>query len=123
MDILIHGGKRAKRSRAKFSIEAQIPRQVGHRQSRKADFRPKAALKFNIVMCSVTKIFVRLLDEGVDVWRPVSAREHSNGNFEILGIMPSDENWEFHPGIRVRCLEKSFSGNGEWLVAYESIDS
>jgi hypothetical protein len=49
------------------------------------------------------QIYVGLLDEGVPVWRPVSALEVSPGVFVILasGLArhgTSHENWEFVPG-------------------------
>jgi len=50
-------------------------------------------------------IYVRLLGEGTDVWRPVEAVAISPDVFEIAAdaAVPSDERWEFGPGARVRC--------------------
>jgi hypothetical protein len=47
-------------------------------------------------------IYVALLDEGVDVWRPVEAEELGSGRYLILGQVPEDERWEFPPGTIVR---------------------
>ncbi|MBL8549886.1 MAG: hypothetical protein JNJ73_07855 [Hyphomonadaceae bacterium] len=47
-------------------------------------------------------IHVRLLDEGVDVWRPVRARALGDGAYELAGDpAPPDESWEFAPGAKV----------------------
>ena len=50
-------------------------------------------------------IYVRLLDEGTDVWRPVEAVAVSPDVFEIAPdvTVPDDERWEFGPGERVCC--------------------
>jgi hypothetical protein len=48
----------------------------------------------------LTQIYVYLLEEGVDVWRPVQARALGGDEFEILGPVPEDEVWEFPPGAR-----------------------
>lgn len=51
------------------------------------------------------EIFVRLLDEGVDVWRPVQAQRLRADIYRILD-QPYDretERWEFTPGDEVVC--------------------
>jgi hypothetical protein len=51
------------------------------------------------------EIFVKLLDEGVDVWRPVRA-EHIQGNVYKIVDQPydrEDESWQFEPGDEVIC--------------------
>ena len=41
-------------------------------------------------------IYMRLLDEGVDVWRPVQAIEQAPGIFVICEQpVPDDEHWQF----------------------------
>jgi hypothetical protein len=69
-----------------------------------------------------TKIFMPLLDEGVDVWRPVRAQPVSGDVYRIIGEAPDpeDEQWQFLPGTLVRCREQMLSG-GACLVAYEAI--
>jgi hypothetical protein len=64
-------------------------------------------------------IFVALLDEGTDVWRPVQAELVEGSLYRIIGPAPEDELWEFTPGSLVRCREKVFSGGERGLVAYE----
>jgi hypothetical protein len=66
-----------------------------------------------------TKIFVPLLNEGTDCWRPVNAKEHSQGVLEILGIMPAGEEWQFVPGTRVHCRPKLFTDGSTSPVAFE----
>jgi len=67
------------------------------------------------------EIYVRLLDEGVDVWRPVRARDLGNGRFRIdPSVVPDDsETWEFPPGGVVVAEMKELS-DGVFLVAVGS---
>jgi hypothetical protein len=72
-------------------------------------------------------IHVYLLDEGVDVWRPVESEEIGNDIFRIpAGVtIPEGENWEFQPGDLVRCELKTLSKRSEVeasLVAVEKIE-
>ena len=66
-------------------------------------------------------IFVALLNEGTEVWRPVSAKAFGDNEFEILGIVPPQESWQFLPGVRVRCTEKVFADGSKALVAYAAV--
>jgi hypothetical protein len=52
----------------------------------------------------LAKIFVRLLNEGTDCWRPVSATERGDGVLEILGVIPAGEECQYGPGMQVRCI-------------------
>jgi hypothetical protein len=65
------------------------------------------------------QVFVALLDEGVDVWRPVEAVRLSEDTVRLLEDQPhdSDETWEFLPGEAVRCKQRDLS-DGPALVAY-----
>jgi hypothetical protein len=60
----------------------------------------------------VREVYVRLLDEGTDVWRPVAATALADGTYILSDAspMPADENWEFPPGSRVVAEEKTFEG-------------
>ncbi len=52
-----------------------------------------------------TEIFVSLLGEGVDVWRPIQA-EQVQGNIYRIVDQPYDrqvESWQFEPGDTVVC--------------------
>ena len=71
------------------------------------------------VMNTDAVVYVRLLDEGTDVWRPVNAAALPDGSFELL---PPDfdseaELWEFPPAAKVRCMTKEFAGGMRRLVA------
>ena len=75
-------------------------------------------------------IYVRLLDEGVDVWRPVDAEEISEGVYQLVGTQDSSlETWEFDTGSIVRVEKQSLVGGvdggtiekGPTLVAVEMI--
>jgi len=61
------------------------------------------------------------LNEGTDCWRPANAKEHGKGVFEILGIKPAGEEWQFSPGMRVRCRPKQFADGSTALTAYELV--
>ena len=65
-------------------------------------------------------IYVYLLNEGTDVWRPVPS-QHVSGDIYVLGqvegvAVPDDEEWEFPPGTRVK-VEKQSLAIGPSLVA------
>jgi len=70
----------------------------------------------------VSTIYLALLDEGIDVWRPVQATELASGLYQIVSdnVDPSDERWEFSAGSKVRCELRSLSG-GTYLVAVEQM--
>ena len=65
------------------------------------------------------RVFIALLDEGVDVWRPVEAFRLSTDTFRLVEDQPRDlnETWEFLPGEVVRCEPRDLS-DGPALVAY-----
>lgn len=51
-------------------------------------------------------VYVALQGEGSEVWRPVPARHLEGSAYEILGIVPSQESWQFVPGQVVECDER-----------------
>lgn len=64
-------------------------------------------------------LYVYLLDEGVDVWRPTEAIDLGDGLYELLPTPdydPEDEVWEFLPGTIVRVENKKLY-NGIFPVA------
>jgi hypothetical protein len=67
----------------------------------------------------MTQIYVPLLEEGTDVWRPTSAEHITEDVYRITGEAPEDERWKFSCGQLVRCRQQKLSG-GDSLVAYES---
>lgn len=56
-------------------------------------------------MGAVSHIYVALLDEGTDVWRPVKAENLGSGLYRILDqpYEPANETWQFVPGDLVNC--------------------
>ncbi|MGH9895705.1 MAG: hypothetical protein ACREA0_27725 [bacterium] len=66
-------------------------------------------------------ILVKLLDEAVDVWRPVDAEHVGGGEYRVLGQVPEDEVWEFQPGDVVRCRNRDFADNTTAVVAFARI--
>lgn len=64
------------------------------------------------------EIYVALLDEGTDVWRPVRARHISQDVFLIADqpYDPATETWQFEPGTEVICKPRKLS-DGVFLVA------
>jgi hypothetical protein len=65
-------------------------------------------------------IFVELLEEGTECWRPVSAERLSEDTYRIVDAVPEDEVWQFQPGEIVRCKPRVFS-DGIGLTAFESV--
>lgn len=65
-----------------------------------------------------TTIYVALIDEGTDCWRPVAAEQMQGNLYRILGRIPDGERWRFQPGEVVRCEQRSFQ-DGDGLVAVE----
>jgi hypothetical protein len=63
-------------------------------------------------------VYVELLDESVDVWRPVQAELESDHVFRLPHAAPAGETWRFPPGSRVRCELRNLS-DGQHLVAAE----
>jgi hypothetical protein len=65
------------------------------------------------------RIYIYLLDEGTDVWRPTDAEVLSDGSYRVLPTPdydPEDEKWQFPPGSRVICEKRKLS-EGNVLVA------
>ena len=71
-------------------------------------------------------IYVYLLDEGTDVWRPVEAIPLENGIYRIVSENSDteDERWQFTTGDVVRCVHKTLHDTEprECLVAVEKVD-
>jgi hypothetical protein len=71
-------------------------------------------------------VYVRLLDEGTEVWRPVSAWRVKRNVFELDDANEAvlEETWEFKNGERVICEMRRLSKNdenGSGLVAIEKL--
>ena len=62
-------------------------------------------------------IFVRLLDEGTDVWRPVEAHRVSSATFQLADTpVPPNESWSCAPG-EIVVAEARDHGGGPVLMA------
>jgi len=67
-------------------------------------------------------IYIRLLDEGTDVWRPTQGRPVDRDRYEVLPTAdydPEEEVWEFPPGSLVICHEHDRSGH--WMLVAEAL--
>jgi hypothetical protein len=68
-------------------------------------------------------VYVELVDEGVDTWRPVQAEHVGGDRYRLTGARPDGEVWPFAVGDIVRCKAQRLSA--DWgrrapvLVAYE----
>lgn len=63
---------------------------------------------------SIKTVYVRLLGEGTDVFRPVTAVSVSDSKFTLIGsenLRPEDENWEFPLGTVVIAEPRVLSGD------------
>src|SRR5207302_10736469 len=70
--------------------------------------------------CRMEKVvYMPLLGEGTDCWRPVRAVRVTEDVFRIIDQIPSDESWKFGPDSRVRCRERIFAGDSSGLEAFE----
>ena len=70
----------------------------------------------------IEEIFMPLLDEGTDVWRPVPAWKIDRDTYIVLRpewYDADDENWEFPPGSTVVCETKTIT-DGTILAAVRS---
>ena len=59
-------------------------------------------------------IYVYLVGEGTDVWRPTRGRRVAPMTFELLptpGYGLAGEKWQFVPGTVVQCEERVLSGD------------
>ena len=65
------------------------------------------------------QVYVRLLNEGTDVFRPTQAIEIGKGLFELMAAPHYDsegEEWEFLPGAIV-CIEIRHGASGNFPLA------
>jgi hypothetical protein len=74
-------------------------------------------------MASHTIIYVALLEEGTQAWRPVTAAVLGKDVFLIHGPVPEGELWQFEPGCSVRCEQYVFSDGMQGLVAVDGISA
>jgi hypothetical protein len=72
----------------------------------------KNSRRWRAKMTPPVTIYVALHDEGVPVWRPVSAAQVGEDTYRILSANNehADEIWEFDQGDLVRCVDRTLSG-------------
>ena len=63
-------------------------------------------------------VYVELLNEGTDCWRPVEANDLGRGLFQIISSQPENEDWQFKPGDVIECRKKQLQ-DVFCLVAYK----
>jgi hypothetical protein len=62
-------------------------------------------------------IYMPLLDEGTDCWRPVGATLLGAQFYRVEGEVPLDEIWAFPPGSIVVCEKRKFQTGESGLTA------
>lgn len=67
-----------------------------------------------------TVIYIKLLDEDIDVWKPVLAIKICNYLYKINDDI-EEEDSEFKNGEIVKVKNKTFSDNSQGMVAYKSV--
>ena len=65
-------------------------------------------------LVNVATIYLPLLGEGTDCWRPVEATDLGSDLFRIVSERPEDEEWPYLPGEVVRCRWRQFSEGEGW---------
>jgi hypothetical protein len=63
------------------------------------------------------QIFVPLLNEGTNVWRPVEAEHLGDDRYRIMQEQPEDEDWPVALGQIVQCTPHRFADGAVGLVA------
>jgi hypothetical protein len=61
-------------------------------------------------------IYMPLMGEGTDCWRPVRAVQVAADIFEVVDQIGAGESWAFAPHSRVRCRQHVFTHGGSGLV-------
>lgn len=77
-----------------------------------------------VLFTNKSLIYIRLLDEGTNVYRPTQGVMIEDLIFKILptdNYNPEDEHWQFTPGKIVRCKKELVEGN-ELLIAFEELE-
>jgi hypothetical protein len=71
-------------------------------------------------VADATIVYVELLDEAVDVWRPVAASHIREGVYRLGDKEDEDERWSFPAGSLVRVEERELS-DGRVLAACAAV--
>ena len=68
-------------------------------------------------------VYIELLNEGTDVWRPAQALLVDKNIYKVLTPVdydPDDEKWKFKPGSLVECEWKKKNGK-KILIAHKLV--
>ena len=65
-------------------------------------------------------IYMPMLDECTDVWRPVAARPVRDFVAKVLSTCPEDEQWCFPSGTLVEYKERNLSGGARFVAVREA---
>ena len=69
-------------------------------------------------------IYMPLIDEGTECWRPVRANLIDSDIFQVVDDIPRGESWAFAPFSRVRCRDKVLAdGRIEQVIFAYAIES
>ncbi|HTW57269.1 MAG TPA: hypothetical protein VMD99_03960 [Terriglobales bacterium] len=63
-------------------------------------------------------IYMPLIEEGADCWRPVRAVHIGADVFEVTEKIPANEVWAFAPFSRVRCRDRVFADGNVGLAIF-----
>ena len=72
-------------------------------------------------MNKAQQVYVALVDEAVECWRPVDAEYLGKDQYRLSGQVPDGEVWAFQPGETVKCRERTFQDGASGLVAYARV--
>jgi hypothetical protein len=61
-------------------------------------------------------VYVRIVNEDVDVWRPVAAEHIGGDSYRLLDDTPEGEEWPFGKNDVVRCEHRRLTGRIEEVV-------
>lgn len=70
-----------------------------------------------------TQVYVPLLNEDMDVWKPLNALHQKENIYKIVSenSSPTDELWQYNLNDLVKCKTKKFEDGKVGLVAYEQL--
>jgi hypothetical protein len=74
-------------------------------------------------MDNIVQIYIKLLGEKLEVWRPVEALKMGNDTYKIISPNPEPkiEKWQFKRGDLVQCEDKVFSDGTKGVIAVKKI--
>jgi hypothetical protein len=74
-------------------------------------------------MKNIVQIYIRLMGEKMDVWRPVEASRMGKNTYKIISPNPEPdiEKWEFKKGEIVKGKKKVFSDGHTGTIAVKKI--